>query len=612
MKGGITSGVVYPLAACELAKSFVFKNIGGASAGAIAAVVTAAAEFRRRNGDPGGFVVLESLPKEVGQPGRLVGLFQPDPATRRLFYPLLATLRWRGRWLRVLAFLASALWHSPGFALLGALPGLALAALTAWSLFTSPAGEGASLANLAGDLLLALGGAVALVAVRLYRTVFALPDNFYGLCTGAAGATALTSWLADKIDEAAGKPSDRPLTFGDLWRAPRLPGDGGAGSDDHAIDLQVMTTDLSHGRPRCLPFDNQLFFFHPAEFRRLFPARIVAWMETKAKELGQLRNGPDPSTGLLPLPKPEDLPVVVAARMSLSYPILISAIPLYACDFSRPAAAEAIRAGRAPDYERCWFSDGGICLNFPVYLFDQPVPRWPAFAVNLRAFPPDLVRSKTEAGNVLMPRTNRDGVLECWQRFDSDPHDQPVTDSARLAGFFGAILDAMQNWHDNIYLTAPGYRDRIVHVCQAADEGGMNLEMPPATIDALSERGRAAGERLRAIYDPPALPPPDALSWDNHRWVRFRSTLATLAEFLQSFRAGVECPRPGDRPLVELLRRGPEEPPNSYRWGRPEQEGVADKATALLTGCAKDLAAGADVADGAPRPAPVLRIMPRV
>ena len=33
MKGGITSGVVYPLAVTKLAERFVFKNIGGTSAG---------------------------------------------------------------------------------------------------------------------------------------------------------------------------------------------------------------------------------------------------------------------------------------------------------------------------------------------------------------------------------------------------------------------------------------------------------------------------------------------------------------------------------------------------------------------------------------------------
>ncbi|HZX67238.1 MAG TPA: patatin-like phospholipase family protein, partial [Candidatus Elarobacter sp.] len=56
MKGGITSGVVYPAAVVEISKKFVFKNIGGTSAGAIAAALTAAAERRRaRDGTTVGF-----------------------------------------------------------------------------------------------------------------------------------------------------------------------------------------------------------------------------------------------------------------------------------------------------------------------------------------------------------------------------------------------------------------------------------------------------------------------------------------------------------------------------------------------------------------------------
>ena len=34
MKGGTTSAVIYPLALCELARHFRFRNLGGASAGA--------------------------------------------------------------------------------------------------------------------------------------------------------------------------------------------------------------------------------------------------------------------------------------------------------------------------------------------------------------------------------------------------------------------------------------------------------------------------------------------------------------------------------------------------------------------------------------------------
>ena len=43
MKGGITSGVVYPGAIDQLSRHYRFKNIGGTSAGAIAAAATAAA-----------------------------------------------------------------------------------------------------------------------------------------------------------------------------------------------------------------------------------------------------------------------------------------------------------------------------------------------------------------------------------------------------------------------------------------------------------------------------------------------------------------------------------------------------------------------------------------
>ncbi|WSG73668.1 patatin-like phospholipase family protein [Rhizobium beringeri] len=50
MKGGITSGVVYPKALLQLKDRYRFRNIGGASAGAIAAAVAAAGEFGRDRG----------------------------------------------------------------------------------------------------------------------------------------------------------------------------------------------------------------------------------------------------------------------------------------------------------------------------------------------------------------------------------------------------------------------------------------------------------------------------------------------------------------------------------------------------------------------------------
>jgi hypothetical protein len=84
MKGGITSGVVYPLAACELARSHRFRSIGGSSAGAIAACLVAAAEYGR---DTGGFNRLAALPDEIGP--IIPKLFTPGPRTRTVHAALM-------------------------------------------------------------------------------------------------------------------------------------------------------------------------------------------------------------------------------------------------------------------------------------------------------------------------------------------------------------------------------------------------------------------------------------------------------------------------------------------------------------------------------------------
>src|SRR5690242_15537779 len=101
MKGGITSGIVYPGAVVELARSFRFVNIGGTSAGAIAAALTAAAEFRRqRDQSDAGFEELAALPQWLresdGDHSRLLSLFRPDAATAPIFDVILAALETRG------------------------------------------------------------------------------------------------------------------------------------------------------------------------------------------------------------------------------------------------------------------------------------------------------------------------------------------------------------------------------------------------------------------------------------------------------------------------------------------------------------------------------------
>ena len=81
MKGGITSGVAYPKALLELKDTYRFRKIGGTSAGAIAALAVAAAEY---NCDCSGCQTLEEMGKWLGEKGHIRGLFQPSADTRPL------------------------------------------------------------------------------------------------------------------------------------------------------------------------------------------------------------------------------------------------------------------------------------------------------------------------------------------------------------------------------------------------------------------------------------------------------------------------------------------------------------------------------------------------
>ena len=294
-----------------------------------------------------------------------------------------------------------------------------------------------------------------------------------------------------------------------------------------------------------MPWAHRELLFDPAELRRLFPERIVAWMEAHPPDPGEGRDGErrrqrlEALAPLRPFPAPDELPVVVAARMSLSFPLLISAVPLRALDMTRTRtrnAVEAVEEGRAPahplDAEVCWFADGGIASNFPVHFFDTPLPTRPTFAIDLDGFHPDHGRKPDEAKNVYLPSSNAGGLLDTWHRLDPKPG------LASLVGFASGIVRTMQNHVDATLTHQPGYRDRIVHVHTAPDEGGMNLTMPADVIDALTRRGQAAG---RALVERFAETPgtESGLSWDNHRWVRYRSALAALAEQARGIRRRV-------------------------------------------------------------------------
>jgi predicted acylesterase/phospholipase RssA len=635
MKGGITSGVIYPHAVCEFARSYRFRNVGGTSAGAISAAAAAAAEYGRAS-ETGGFGRLAELPSWLGAGTNLFDLFQPQPATQKL-YRLLAAGMYR-EWKRVRVLLA--LFRRFGAWILGgAAIGIGLIAAAALQ------DDGGSLvvwAYVCGALLALVGGALGAMLGVYVNAVRGLPANRFGLCSGggesSGGVPPLTTWLTDEIDRLAGRPTGaegEPLTFGDLWRG----ADGTGSAEDPVINLEMMTTNLTHGRPYRLPKTGRAWFFSPAEFRELFPERVVRWMEThppsapmKGSDHRWAQFVDNAMRPLLPMPAPENIPVVVATRLSLSFPLLISAVPIWAVDWTRRRNQEtrapwrhwlgehseewdrmqrnegwlpAERPALLPEAEVCWFSDGGITSNFPVHFFDAPIPRWPTFALNLGPFHPDHPVEADQCENVWLPSTNASGLAETWTRIEAS------TGRKALLGFVHGIADTIQNWTDNTQTRVPGYRDRIAHIHHTDEEGGMNLNMPAPVIADLTERGRCAAEQLVDRFTQP--PVGSELSWDNHRWVRFRSTMGLLEDMLYRVRRTYTAePLAAERSYAQLVGRADDDPPTSYPW-KAEQGPFARSASEEVLRLVERWAEGPQrLADGAPRPTPELRARPRV
>ena len=591
LKGGITSGVVYPGVVSELHKTYRFRNIGGTSAGAIAAAATAAAEVGRQTGK-GGFSKLETLPEWLGAVGEsgntnLTSLFQPNKVAERFHKVLLSPLGKK----------VNPLWHMlrTGISVfplpfwLGLAPGLFL------SFLAIVAGTGllAFLSFVAGLALAAVIGVGAL-AYRLYKTSSqVLKENYLGLTTGhdKEGSTKspmLTDWLTDFLDDLAGVGDrQQPLTFGDL--------------EAQGVNLHVITTGVTHGRPYGLPFrevepgKQGKFYIKQADLHAFFPKKVVDWLELKG-----IDDCIENETGTyLRLPAAQDMPVVMAVRLSLSFPLLISAVPLYAVDYTRKNKDQQV-------LERCWFTDGGVSSNFPVHLFDAPLPTRPTFAVNLRAhhidYGPGSEAFERNQG-VWMPNRNGDGSLVWWHRFEQQGG------IGSFLAFLKATVETGLNWQDTLLAGAPGHRDRIVHIGLSPNEGGLNLNMGRATINTLFERGCLAGRELVSRF----AKGEHELDWDNHRWLRYRLLMAALEEMLAKLERAYHAEQEGKRSYGELLTRGKDEPPKSYHFAKKSQaqQGFAEDITEELLGLATTWAnSSISLKEGSPQPNPKVQFKP--
>ncbi|HEY9700239.1 MAG TPA: patatin-like phospholipase family protein [Trichocoleus sp.] len=589
MKGGITSGIVYPRVVLRLASEgkYRFRNVGGTSAGAIAAALTAAAEFGR---ETGGFQRFEEMSKQLAESGFLFNLFQPAPRLKPLMYTLLELLNKippdaglddrqvpvqpksqpaepakagvqsiLNPAMRLIGILRR---RNPKVANAGAKQGLllglgvallltAIAAIVFYvaSLFTNTDFSIWAVVSLfilfsipfgfLGYSLGVLGFGAIDVVNKLTQEV---PRNFFGVCVGRSdphdpdNKRALTDWLSSEIDRISGiaelnqranLPSDRPLTFGDL-QAKKVENGQNVG-----IILKTVTSNLSQNQPYTMPFEpGHLFLFNEDEFRQFFPPNVVEHLKRYAGERPnfQLSN----QSRYHFLPDPTQMPIVVAMRMSLSFPLLISAVPLYTIKQSATAKQSNV-LNESTDLQRNWFSDGGICSNFPIHFFDAWLPSRPTFGINLASVSEDALPAGHLSSDNLAVTPN---TLDTTQKLTPGTALQSrenvylpnvgdmlapewVDLKENLPGFIWQIFLTSQNYRDTMQSYLPGYRERIAQVRLTDSEGGLNLAMDNATIQKVMEKGEQAGILLNNF------------DFKCHKWIRLRVLLGLLDEKLR-------------------------------------------------------------------------------
>jgi predicted acylesterase/phospholipase RssA len=480
MRGGTTSGIVYPKAVVGLSKTYRFRQIGGASAGAIAASFAAAAEYGRQSN---GFDRLNTIPSEFES--GLAKYFQPYPAYRKLFSAVLALMEKN---------------QQPGFFFF------------LWN------------------------------ALRIRRAVKDLPSTHFGVCPGTTTDThagpGLVDWLYRRLEYVAGRMAtidgklpDTPLTFGDLR--------------GRNIELRLITTNLSQRHPENLPIGRG-FKVRRGDLAWLLPPSVAKWAEQTWAT----------ANGYADVPNGADMPVILAVRMSLAFPVLFSTVPLYTQDFSLQIDSDACK-GAQDELRINHFSDGGLSSNFPIHYFDAPLPTRPTFGINLSDYHPCRQGKDDKDGwnRIYLPSQAGGGLT------------YGIHSISGVFAFLGALLMSAKDWQDSMQMRMPGFRERIVHVALKPDEGGTNLAMTKDTIVALIQLGERSAERILAGHnlDPKHQPPFDL---QVHRWRRLLAATEALEEWLeQAGSAYLEQAPTGDPSidsvpdfLVGLIKKMPAHP----------------------------------------------------
>ena len=454
-------------------------------------------------------------------------------------------------------------------------------------------------------------------------------------------AANVVDWLTQAQADLSGIGTDGVLRFGHLWLGPDfVPGAGGEKAREasenpraRVINLELMSTELIRRAPYRFPLPasdaGERLYFVASDLEGVVPPRVIAAMTDGSTTISAKRSGGGEPVTLHPLPEPWDLPVVFATRCSLSLPLLFRAIRLYVLrDGSLPVRTEfgarltspggvpLIYPGPESDHEpiaeELWLTDGGVTSNFPIHMFDSPLPLWPTVGIDLGDHP-----SGSAHQDVLLPGEVT-GAID---------FGKPL--GAGMASFLGAILGTSLGWRDSAQLLMPAFRSRIAVVRQRPSEGGNNLFMARADIASLAIRGAVAGARLRRRFAADG-------QWRRHQWLRVRVTAQSLAGLSGRLRSSLgdteylrlmasptsptELAKPGVIPeLIEALANQADPHPATSEpdgadpaldWYEPSAD-FFGSLHRLLVAHRDTSVALASLEDGAPRPFSELRQSPR-
>jgi hypothetical protein len=263
--------------------------------------------------------------------------------------------------------------------------------------------------------------------------------------------------------------------------------------------------------------------------------------------------------------------------------------------------------------KRNWFSDGGICSNFPIHFFDAWLPSRPTFGVNLTS---QLAKGVPQGGTVAGTiKENSSIAPKCaGQREKPAPAGAYGDDVylpkpneilppewieiGELGKFLESIFRTAQNYRDNMQSLLPSYRERIVQIRLTDDEGGLNLNMGQKVIEAVVGKGKKAGGLLTG-FDLPS-----------HQWVRFRVLMRQMEKSLYSLREAIAP----DSFYADTLKTRPLNPGYPYPRDNPWLDNAQQRLDDIgrVIDAIRKLNPEILFSEDSPLPEPVLRVTPEI